>query len=536
MLPADLWDRPPVDGSIVVMDGTARIWLDDPNPIFRKGLAAALRNSRFVVVGESTGFVPLPELDAIDVLVFDLGEQEDLGAKLTRRQRRSTWLVGLVPGGDPDRLDRSQCTVLVRSELTPEGFRDCLDSVVAGVSVPPPSPGRSGPAEGPIAGSVRTVWADAGARLRRGLGRKGALFAVVVALAAGAFGPPGRAEGLVTVRVSSTSSVDRPVEAAAPVTETAPVASDGDAADDVAVWVDQSDPSASLVIGTDKRGALESYDLKGRRVQRLPRPPGTVNNVDVRTGFALGGRTVALVGTGGRAMSFFRLDNGDRQLHEVGAHVFPNRWAEVGFCFYRSAVTGRFYAFTTEPDGDVTQYELFDQGGLVDARVVRGWPLGSASEGCVTDDETGRLFVAEEKSGIWRYNAEPDGSPLARTRVDTVGRGHLAADVEGLALVTQPGRRGFLLASSQGDSTFAIYRRGRDNAWLGQREVVDGTAADGCSDTDGIEAVAANLGPDFPAGIFICQDGRNTAPGSTGRQDFKFVRLEQIIDAASLPT
>ena len=93
-----------------------------------------------------------------------------------------------------------------------------------------------------------------------------------------------------------------------------------------------------------------------------------------------------------------------------------------------------------------------------------------------------------------------------------------------------------LTSADGGDSTFAIYRRGRDNGWLGQREVVDGSAADGCSTTDGIEAVAANLGPDFPAGIFICQDGRNTAPGSAGRQNFKYVRLENVIDAGSLPT
>ena len=101
--------------------------------------------------------------------------------------------------------------------------------------------------------------------------------------------------------------------------------------------------------------------------------------------------------------------------------------------------------------------------------------------------------------------------------------------------MTQPGRQGFLLASSQGDSSFAIYRRGQDQAWVGQREVVDGATADGCSATNGIEAVAANLGSDFPDGIFICQDGRNTPPGSAGRQDFKFVGLDDFLDAASLP-
>ncbi|HEY0398423.1 MAG TPA: phytase, partial [Acidimicrobiia bacterium] len=257
-------------GSFTGLPEGIRIWLDDPNPIFRMGLAASLRNSPFVVVGESTGLVPPPELDGVDVLVFDLGEPE-LGGRLTRRQCRSTRLVGLVPGGDPDGLDRSQCTVLVRSELTPEGFRDCLASVVAGASGPALSAGRSGwaarsgAAEGRVAGSVRAAWSDAGARVRRGLGRRGALFVVVAALAAGAFGPSGKAEGLSARGVSAggiggstsagtgseSAAADGPAEAAAAAAETTPVSSDGDAADDVAVWVDPADPSASLVIGTD---------------------------------------------------------------------------------------------------------------------------------------------------------------------------------------------------------------------------------------------------------------------------------------------
>jgi 3-phytase len=303
------------------------------------------------------------------------------------------------------------------------------------------------------------------------------------------------------------------------------------------VWVNAADPSASLVIGTDKRsGAVESYDLKGRRVQRLLRPAGTVNGVDVRSGFSLAGQTVTLVGTGGRTMSFFRLDPAARRLVDVSARTVATKGVDGAFCLYRSGLTGRFYAFLAEPDGDITQYELFDEGGLVDVRVVRSWPLHGAVGGCVADDETGRLFVSERRSAIWRYNAEPDASPLARTGVDRVGGdGHLTGEAAGLALVTQPGRRGFLLASSRGDGTFAVYRRGRDNAWLGQRRVVAGTAADGCSDTTAIEAVAANLGPDFPAGIFVCRDGDNTAPGSVGNQDFKYVRLEDVVDAAGLP-
>ena len=512
------------------MDGATRIWLDDPNPIFRMGLAASLRDSRFVVVGESTRLVPTPELDNVDVLVFDLGEHPEIASHLgwpppARRRRRGTWLVGLVPGGDIEGLPRSQCTVLVRSELTPEGFRDCLAAVVAEASAPagpagrPAPPGDSSPFR-----FVGAALADAGPRLRRLARRKGVLFAVVVALAAGAFGPSGRAEGLSDSTVSVT-----------PAAETTPVPSAGDAAGDVAVWANETDPSASLVIGTDKQGGLESYDLSGRRVQRLGRPGGSVTDVDIRRGFPLGGRAVTLVGTGGRAMSFFRLDPAGRQLREVTGRAVTRSGTEFGFCLYRSAVSGRFYAFLADAGGDATQFELVDRGGLVDAREVRRWPLHRAAHSCVADDETGRLFVSDA-AGIWRYHAEPDASPLGREQVDKVGGDHLAASVAGLAVVTQPGRRGFLVASSRGDNSFAIYRRGGDHGWLGQREVVDGRSADGCSASNGIEAVAADLGPAFPAGIFVCQDGRNTPPGPAGRQNFKYVRLERFLDIGSLPS
>ncbi|HET9770465.1 MAG TPA: phytase, partial [Acidimicrobiia bacterium] len=426
----------------------------------------------------------------------------------------------------------SQCTVLARSELTPEGFRHCLASVVAEGSAPgaarrPDGAGRAGPS--------RAVLSGAGQRLRRVVGRRGALFVVAAALAAGVFGPSGKADGLGPN--PGRFSAAAPASATTAVAETAPVQSPRDATGDAAVWVNPADPAASVVIGADRQGAVEVYDLKGRRIARVGRPVGSVGDVDLRSGFALGGDTVTVVGIGGRGMAFFRLDPETRRLSDVAARRFTDVRAEGAFCLYRSPVSGRFYAFAAGGPGDLVQYELFDQGGFVDARKVREFPIGSAAGGCVADDDSARLFVSETGSGLWRYAAEPDASPVERHRVDRTGSGgHLVADVEGLALVQQPGRRGFLVASSEGDSTFAVYRRGKDQEWLGQREVVDGDAADGCTDSDGIETVAADLGPDFPAGIFVCHDGRNTAPGPAGNQNFKFVRLERILDAGSLPS
>ena len=46
---------------------------------------------------------------------------------------------------------------------------------------------------------------------------------------------------------------------------------------------------------------------------------------------------------------------------------------------------------------------------------------------------------------------------------------------------------------------------------------------------------AGDLGPSFPDGLFVCQDGLNQAPGANGNQDFKFVRLDAIALLYSAP-
>ena len=58
--------------------------------------------------------------------------------------------------------------------------------------------------------------------------------------------------------------------------ETEPVAGD---ADDMAIWVHPTDPSRSVLIGTDKLGALETYDLSGRRLQTVD--PGLVPTTSI---------------------------------------------------------------------------------------------------------------------------------------------------------------------------------------------------------------------------------------------------------------
>jgi 3-phytase len=334
------------------------------------------------------------------------------------------------------------------------------------------------------------------------------------------------------------------------VAETQPADASGDSVDDPTIWVHPTDPARSLVIGANhKESTVEVYDLSGKRLQRLE-TRGT-NNVDSRPGFPLGGVQIDLVGVAGGGtrsgrMTFFRVDPGTRTLGNVTTEGSIRVSSGYGFCLYHSRVTGTFYAFGVNPGGRVDQVELFDDGGKVNGRVVRTIdvqpqpvdnPEGMRDledhlEGCVADDGAGRLFVGEENRGIWEYGAEP-GDPATkadRTLVDSTdpNEGHIAPQVEGLTIVYGPRTTGFLIASSQGDHTYNVYRRGAPHEFVRKVAVVDGTAADGCQRTDGIDAVAAPLGPAFPRGLFVCQDNTNTEPAK-GNQNFKYVPLEEVV-------
>lgn len=300
--------------------------------------------------------------------------------------------------------------------------------------------------------------------------------------------------------------------------ETAPVSHGGDAADDPAIWVHPGDPAKSVVVGTDKKGALEVYDLKGARIQRIDGDHG--NNVDVRGNVVVSADDEAAGGDG--ALHVYRVDPATRRLKHL--KDVPTEVTAHGVCLYTSPQSGKLYAYPNSTSGRVEQWELAVSGDTVTATSVRLFDAGSAVEGCYADESTGKLYLGEEDVGVWVYGAEP-GAGTTRTKLDSTGSGgHLTADTEGIAAA---GNR--LFVSSQGSNDFTVYDR-RSGAYLGRFGVASGSAADDCEDTDGIDATATALGAAFPKGVFICQDGSNGAPGSSGNQNFKYVPLERITD------
>lgn len=321
-----------------------------------------------------------------------------------------------------------------------------------------------------------------------------------------------------------------------PSIESEPVTSAADAADDPAIWANRENPAASWVIGTDKQGGLHVYDMQGK--SRFFAADGKMNNVDLRTGYRLGGRDIVLVTASDRtnkAIAIYSLDTASGALTNIADGLQPTGLSDpYGQCMYRSK-RGRTYVFISDPDGLVRQWELVPtRGGKVQAKQVRDIKFSSQTEGCVADDENGTLYVAEEDIGLWRVTAEPAKGAVP-TSVDKVADNpKLKDDMEGVGLYDLGGGRGYLIVSSQGNNSYAVYRREGDNAYLGSFSVIADPAKgiDGISETDGLEVSSANLGPGFEQGAMIAQDGRNMLP--VENQNFKFVPWSTIARALNL--
>ena len=277
--------------------------------------------------------------------------------------------------------------------------------------------------------------------------------------------------------------------------ETDPVPHGGDAADDPAIWINPADPSLSTIIGTDKMGGLAVYDLSGKQIQYLS--DGLMDNVDLRDGFKLGGQSVAIVTASNRkdnSIAIYKVNPQTRMLENVAARSIKHGIGVYGMCMYRSAKTGKYLLFRQHKMGDVEQWELFDNGGKVDAKKVRNFKLGSTVEGCVADDELGHFYIAEEAVGIWKFGAEPEHGNQ-RTQVGKTGDGDLFADVEGLAIAYGKDGAGYLMVSSQATILmwFTVAKAPTNSSR--NSAVGDGAGIDGAEETDGIDVTTANLGP-----------------------------------------
>lgn len=317
-----------------------------------------------------------------------------------------------------------------------------------------------------------------------------------------------------------------------PVVQTDVVARFGDAADDPAVWIHPDDPARSRVLGTNKKQGLLVYDLGGRQVQLLE--VGRINNVDVRQQVRLGSRMLDLAVATQRddlSLVVFAID-AQGEVREIGR--VPTGLPDIyGVCLHRTSV-GELDAFVNDKDGRFLRVRIEAEGDRVSGRVVQRFQVASQPEACVADDASGVLFLGEEKRGVWSMPlALGAGTAPPLALILPVGE-LLRADVEGLGLYE--GSRGrYLVVSSQGNHSYIVIDAAPPHRVRGGFRIgLDlERGIDGASETDGLEVTARPLGPAFPQGMLVVQDGFKRLPD--GPQNFKLVDWREIAKVLNLP-
>ncbi|MBO0981209.1 phytase [Microbacterium sp. SD291] len=365
-------------------------------------------------------------------------------------------------------------------------------------------------------------------------------------------------------------------------------------ADDPAIWVDQDAPENSLVITTAKEAGLYVYDLQGQEVQHVePKPApgeddasGRYNNVDLIEDFELDGERVDLAVASDRGMDdlgIFVIDDG--ALTEVTAPdsgwIFSSSQDQVneehtayGLATWQDA-TGAYALVSRNSETEVALLELTgNDDGTVGWEIVRtlalpaefAMPDGSTwttcddpgqyaqVEGMVVDEKSGTAYLGQELVGIWKIDAALEGEPVL---VDTAveyglpgtydaqtdecvygenpgfGGDVLRTDIEGLTIYRTKANKGYLLASSQGDDTFAVYELGTRNDYVGSFSITDGSV-DSTQHSDGADVVNVSL-PGFDGGLLVVQDGDNTPEGTDeSSTNFKYLAWEDVAENSGL--
>lgn len=295
-----------------------------------------------------------------------------------------------------------------------------------------------------------------------------------------------------------------------------------DAADDPAIWHNRKDPSASLIVATDKKAGLYVYGLDGKARHFVG--DGRLNNVDL---IDMGRRGIFVVAsdrnnTAAAKLRLYGLDPVTAQLTPL-AMLDGGAGEAYGVCLVRRG--SGFDAFSVLKDGLIVQVQV-RLGKVPSGIIVRYLKLPTQTEGCVVDPRSATLYVGEEDAGIWAFDARARG-PVAGKLVAPVDGRQLVADVEGLALAPKGRRGGWLVASSQGDNAYALYSL-PDMKPAGRFRIAAGTLGS-TEETDGIALVLGDFGPAYPTGLFVAQDGDN-APAA---QNFKLVSWAEVLTALS---
>ncbi|MCW5935181.1 MAG: phytase [Fimbriimonadia bacterium] len=304
----------------------------------------------------------------------------------------------------------------------------------------------------------------------------------------------------------------------------------GEDADDPAFWYHRTQPSKSLILGTNKtaapQGALVVFDAQGKikqTIANIDRP----NNVDVEYGLKLRGKPVDIAVVTERLqrrLRVFMIKPDGSGLVDVsdlpGLRVFQNETGDasqpMGIALYKRPKDGAIFAIVSRKTGDsgryLGQYRLMDNGkGKVKAVEVRRFGAfngGNEIEAVAVDDELGYVYYSDEGFGVRKYYADP--AMKNSKELATLATQGFQGDHEGIAIYQKPKGRGYLVITEQIDngSRYHVYtREGSPGKPHAHRLLA--VLTNGADSTDGIEIVSpAHATPRFKQGMLIAMNSR----------------------------
>ena len=300
--------------------------------------------------------------------------------------------------------------------------------------------------------------------------------------------------------------------------ETEPVFAGDDAADDMCVLENFNNPESSLIISSDKKYGIIVYDLEG--VKLYDYEVGRINNVDILPSRSFQNKYI-VAGTNRTYNSIdIYLFNSKGELENlILRKEIPSLKDVYGVTFYRDDFNT--YLFISDKKGNVEQWSYNNDEVNSEIKFVRKLKFSSLVEGLVADESKGKIYIGQERKGIWELNAFPSFD--SQKKLIFKKSKNFKPDFEGLALRDDGNGEGYLIASVQGSNGYLIIDRKSLDAKMFFR-IIDGDKIDGTTETDGIDVTSIKTSK-FPNGFFIAQDDDNDGLN----QNFKLVDWNKIL-------
>jgi len=300
--------------------------------------------------------------------------------------------------------------------------------------------------------------------------------------------------------------------------ETEPVFAGDDAADDMCVLENFNNPESSLIISSDKKYGIIVYDLEG--VKLYDYEVGRINNVDILPSRSFQNKYI-VAGTNRtyNSIDIYLFNNKGQLENLILRKEIPSLKDVYGVTFYRDEFNT--YLFISDKKGNVEQWSYNIDEVNSEIKFVRKLKFSSLVEGLVADESKGKIYIGQERKGIWELNAFPSFD--SQKKLIFKKSKNFKPDFEGLALRDDGNGEGYLIASVQGSNGYLIIDRKSLDAKIFFR-IIDGDKIDGTTETDGIDVTSIKTSK-FPNGFFIAQDDDNDGLN----QNFKLVDWNKIL-------